>query len=78
MKALKGFPSVLCLALLLLCAAGCASTSREAERTAAKSDVAAILHKTDRATPAVMAQLDAQLEWILERRVQRDESPAQD
>jgi len=77
MKAPKGILFAICVALLLL-AAGCASTPHDSAANTMKSDVAAILQKADRPTPAVLARLDAQLRWIFERRVRREKETPQD
>lgn len=73
----KGLIAAVCLALLLW-AAGCASPPQDSAADTMKSDVAAILQKADRPNPAVLAQLDAQLRWIFERRVQREKETPQD
>lgn len=78
MRAPRGLPICLCLACVLLWTAGCASTPEERPADTLKSDVSAILQKPDRPTTAVLAQLDAQLRWIFERRLRRDDTPAQE
>jgi|GEM_PF-6550578 len=63
---------------LLLVAAGCASPPQDSAANTMTTDVATILQKADRPTPAVLSKLDAQLRWIFERRVQREEGTPQD